>query len=643
MCSYADVRPKHGYVAMTAVYCIKMTERDDTNEAIIWHNISVGICNGRSGQCNACRIGTRLGVSDLWTLNLNTWEAYDLSFISRQLKKYLFFEEPEKLEKFILKPDGGTAGSKGAGTGSFEKVREKKIAESDKPPEPGDEVKSDIDSNLTHMKDVYSIPVNSDIILREFDITYGCKSVRAFIIFFDGMTDREVINNYILKPLMVNSVMPLKDTAENLEDYVVRQLMPHCQVNIDMSYKKAVDTVNFGGCVLFVDGLDVCFTADVKGWDHRGVEKPNNEIIIKGPQEAFNEVLRTNSAQIRKRLKDEDLIVEDVIVGKVSRTPCSIMYIKDVANEALVAEVRRRLEGVEVDYMLDAGALEQLIEDSTVYPSPQVISTERPDYVAELLVSGRVAIIVDGSPNALVVPITAFDLMHSPEDNYIRFPYVNLLRYIRYIAGFLALLLPGLYVAITNYHQEMIPTDLLLAIEASREKVPFPSLVEILLMEISFELIREAGLRVPGPIGPTLGIIGALILGQAAVAANIVSPILIIIVAVTGIGSFAIPNYSLAYSVRIMRFGFIFLGAMAGFLGITLGLFIIGNWSTALKSFGVPFTAPLGPRTSGRYKNVIFKAPEWKLEYRPDYLNTKKKRKQDEHSMKWKRDTEKRK
>lgn len=566
-----------------------------------------------------------------------------MSFISRQLKKYLFFEEPEKQEKFILKPDSKPAGNKSQENDSFEKVKEKKIAESDQPPEPGDEVKSDINANLLHMKDVYSIPVNSDIILREFDIVYGCMSVRAFIIFFDGMTDREVINNYILKPLMVNSIMPLKDTAESLEDYIVRQLMPHCQVSINKAYKKAVEEVNFGGCALFVDGLAVCFTADVKGWDHRGIEKPNNEIIIKGPQEAFNEVLRTNSAQIRKRLKDEDLIVEDVLVGKVSRTPCSIMYIKDVVNEALVAEIRRRLEGIRVDYLLDAGALEQLIEDSTIYPSPQMISTERPDYVSELLVSGRVAIIVDGSPNVLVVPITAYDLMHSPEDNYIRYPYVNLLRYIRYVAGFLALLLPGLYVAVTNYHHEMIPTDLLLAIEASREKVPFPSLVEILLMELSFELIREAGLRVPGPIGPTLGIIGALILGQAAVAANIVSPILIIIVAVTGIGSFAIPNYSLAYSIRILRFAFIFLGVLAGFLGITMGLFIAGSWSTALKSFGVPFMAPLGPRTSNKFKNVIFKAPEWKMENRPDYLNTKKKKMQDKYSMQWKQDGKKKK
>ncbi len=565
-----------------------------------------------------------------------------MSFIKEQIKKYLFFKEPEKQERFILKPDEDSLKQRNRDTNSLQSVLERKSAQQEKSPEPGDAIDKDIEVNLQRIKATYSIPLNSDIAIREFDIIYESKSIRAFIAFFDGMTDREIINSFILKPLMVNAAMEIKDVADSLEDYIARQLMPHCQMKIEKSYENVVNEINFGGCGLFVDGLSVCFSSDVKGWDHRGIEKPNNEIVIRGPQEAFNETLRTNSAQIRKRLKDKDLIVEDVVVGRVSKTACSIMYIRDVVNEKLVAETRRRLEGIYIDYLLDSGVLEQLIEDSTVYPSPQMISTERPDYVSELLVAGRVAIIVSGSPNVLVIPTTFFDLMHSAEDTYLRYPYVNLLRYIRYVSGFLALLLPGLYLAITNYHQEMVPTDLLLAIGASREKVPFPSIVEIMLMELSFELIREAGVRVPGPIGPTLGIIGALILGQAAVAANIVSPILIIIVAVTGIGSFAIPNYSLAYSIRIMRFAFIILGALAGFLGITLGLFILGLWSTSLKSFGVPFMAPLGPRTSNRFKNVMFKAPEWRLENRPDYLNTKKNMKQEHYSMRWKTDKKKR-
>ena len=254
-----------------------------------------------------------------------------------------------------------------------------------------------------------------------------------------------------------------------------------------------------------------------------------------------------------------------------------------------------------------------------------------------MLTEGRVAIIVNGSPFALVMPITINDLIHSPEDLYLRFPYANLLRIIRIFAIFMSVMLPGIYLAITNFHHEMIPTDLLFAIEASREKVPFPSLVEILIMEISFELIREAGIRIPGPIGPTLGIIGALILGQAAVAANIVSPVMVIIVAVTGIGSFAIPNFSLGFAFRVMRFAYIFLGAMVGFLGIATGAFIQGVWLINAKSFGVPFISPYAPKTAGSYIDGFFRAPVWKQEKRPDFVNPKDVERQPKISRKWRR------
>lgn len=605
-----------------------------------------------------------------------------MSSIGSKIKRIIFFYEPEKQEQFILKEpgeaqgakqdvtqqgnvqgtkgkdnkvnnnSGSTAGNESgskmdkkfgkrpdiiiSGTEPISSKSQKKPKEPQKTPKPSDKISGDINVNLEYMKKRFSIPLNCDIILREFSINYKNELIRAFIMFYDGMTDRGIINSSILRPLMLDSITEIIEYESNLQDFILRQLLPHNQIKVESTYSKAIDEINFGGCALFADGLPISFTADVKGWEHRGIEKPNNEIVIRGPLEGFNELLRTNTAQIRKRLKDENLIVDDVAVGKVSKTPCSMLYIKNVTNESLVDEVRRRLENINVDYMLDSGILEQLIEDSTIYPSPQMISTERPDYVSEMLVAGKVVIIVSGSPNVLVVPVTVYELMHSAEDIYIRYPYANLLRSVRYFALFLALLLPGIYIAIVNYHHEMIPTDLLIAIEASREKVPFPSIVELLLMEMSFELIREAGVRVPGPIGPTLGIIGALILGQASVAANIVSPILIIIVAVAGIGSFALPNYSLAYSIRIMRFAFILLGSIAGFLGITLGLFLLGVWSTGMKSFGVPFAAPFGPRTSKTNRNTLFRAPEWKLEFRPDYLNTKKKTRQDKYSMGWK-------
>jgi spore germination protein KA len=210
-----------------------------------------------------------------------------------------------------------------------------------------------------------------------------------------------------------------------------------------------------------------------------------------------------------------------------------------------------------------------------------------------------------------------------------------MLRIVRIISIFFSLLLPGVYLAITNFHQEMIPTDLLFAIGAARERVPFPTLVEILIMEFAFELIREAGIRIPGPIGPTLGIIGALILGQAAVAANIVSPILIIIVAVTGIGNFASPNFSQGFAFRIMRFGFIFMGSLSGFLGITTGLFILGLVLCHSKSFGVPFVSPFAPKTRGSFAADVLKLPLWKMESRPDYLNPKDRYRQPKISRGW--------
>ena len=433
-----------------------------------------------------------------------------MSFTWENLKKILFFSEPKKQEHFILKSSknakNGAAGKESANDRIKKKIKEK-MEEDKRAHAPSDKVAKDSDANLEYMKKVYSIPLNSDIIIREFMILYRNKSVKAFIIFFDGLVNRELINNHILVPLMVSSIYELKDIKDDLKEYISERLLPHCQVSIEKSYGKIIEKVNFGGCALFVDGLEVSFTADVKGWEHRSVEKPNNEIVIRGPQEAFNEILRTCTAQVRKRLKDEDLIVEDITVGKISKTPCSMLYIKDIANERLVDETRRRLESINVDYMLDSGTLEQLIEDSSIFPSPQAISTERPDYVSEMLSNGRIAIVVSGSPIVLVVPVTAFDLMHSAEDLYIRYPYVNLLRFIRYSALFLALLMPGIYLAIVNYHQDMIPTDLLLAVEASRERVAFPSLVEILLMELSFELIRKQESGFPDQSGPRLALL----------------------------------------------------------------------------------------------------------------------------------------
>jgi spore germination protein KA len=581
----------------------------------------------------------------------------NLARIRKTIKDLLFFREPKKREHFILidnaygrkKESNAKHKYKQKGkikkdtlqnlfTGDSEKNKSSKTAENnEKRAGKGEKISKDIFANLEYMKKVYNIPINGDVIIREFYINVDGKVVATFIIFIDGLIDRTVINDSILKPLMLLSNMDINKKNENIGEYVKNHLLPQNQLKITDEYRTVIDEINFGGCGIFVDGSSIAFAADVKGWEHRGVERPNTEIVLRGPQEGFTEVLRVNTALVRKTLKDEDLIIESLEIGERSKTACVMMYIKDITNGSLVDEVRKRLKSIKIDYLIDSGELEQLMEDSTFLLAPQVIATERPDKAASLLSEGRVAVIVNGSPFALIVPATFMGLIHSPEDSYVRFPYANFMRFVRITGIFLTLLLPALYIAITNFHHEMIPTPLLLAIESSREKLPFPSIVELIIMEVAFELIREAGIRIPGPIGPTLGIIGALILGQAAVAANIVSPILIIIVAVTGIGSFAVPNYSLAFSFRVLRFAYIIFGAMAGFLGVTAGVFIHSLFLVSAKSFGVPFMTPFGPITANVLNDEITRAPIWRQENRPDFLEVKDTEKQPHISRGWRR------
>jgi len=543
------------------------------------------------------------------------------------IKQIMTFKEPDKIETFILKETENEG-------------EQSESSNANKDEDKNNKINSSLDENIKLMKKVYSIPISGDVILREFDIAAKDKVYHAFIIFIDGMVDRSIINEFILQPLMLLSNMEITNNAEGLIAYVKNHILPQGQLTMASEIKEIVGQVNFGGCAIFIEGLDSVIIADVKGWEHRGIERPNNELVLRGPQEGFNELLRANTALVRKFLLDENLIVENMTAGKRSRTPCAVLYIKDIANDSLVEEVKRRISGIKVNYVLNSGELEQLIEDSTFLPSPQIISTERPDKTAGSLIEGKVAVIVNNSPNVLIMPVTFTALMQSPEDYFSRFPYGSFMRIIRLIGYLMALLLPGLYVAVTTFHQEMIPTDLLMSIEGARERVPFPSVFEILLMEVSFDLIREAGVRIPGPIGPTLGIIGALILGQAAVAANIVSPILIIIVAMTGIGGYTIPDYSLALTIRILRYAYIALGALAGLLGITTGIFMQGLLIVSTKSFGVPFFAPFGPVTGKKLADALIKAPVWKQDKTPDFLNTKKSNRQEGKSRTWRENKE---
>ena len=517
------------------------------------------------------------------------------------------------------------------------------------------EIFPSIDVTIEYIKVKYSLLINNDIILREFTLTARNKQYRAFLLFVDGMVNIDLVNNYVLKPLMLknnansfdgnqnqviseavtNNITVRKVKKFDIKDYILNSLLPQNNIKVKSEFKDIFASINSGNCALFVDTLNIAFDIDVKGFKLRSVSKPENEVVIRGPQEAFIENIRVNTTLIRRIINNENLIIENMQIGSLSHTACALCYMKNIANDDLVAEAKYRLNNINIDYLISSGQLEQLIEDNSKYSLPQVIATERPDKAATHLLEGRIVILVNGSPYALVVPATFIDFLESPEDNNIKFQFANLLKVIRIAALMITLLLPGIYVAITSFHQEFIPTELLFAIVASRATVPFSIIFEIIIMELSFELIREAGLRVPTPIGPTLGIIGALIIGQAAVNAGIVSPILIIIVAITGITSFAIPDYYLAFHCRVSRFAYIILGYLAGLLGIAVGAFIHLLIATKIQSFGVSYLDPYIP-SKGKIFTGIFTAPTWKREKRADFLDTKKAEKQEHISMKWK-------
>lgn len=509
---------------------------------------------------------------------------------------------------------------------------------------------SDLPSNLEYIKTRYNKLINSDIIIREFTLSAKNRQYKAFLLFIDGMVDSNLINDFILKPLMSkNSTMKddiLSELTQNkitirkvkkvdIEEYISNCLLPQNNIKKETEFDSIVSGVNSGDCALFIDTLDSAFAIEVKGFKQRNVDAPNNEIIIKGPQEAFVENLRINTSLLRRIVNTEKLIIENITVGDITKTKCAVCYIENITNDDLVAEVKYRMNNLEIDSLLSSGQLEQLIVDDNQLGIPEVLSTERPDKTAKYLLQGRVIVLVNGSPYSLIMPATLIDFMSSPEDTNLKPYFANFLKTLRFISCIITLLLPGLYVAVTSFHQEILPTELLYSILSTREIVPFPIIFEIIIMEVSFELIREAGLRVPSPIGPTIGIVGALVLGQAAVSANIVSPILIIIVAITGIASFAIPDFSFGFHLRFFRFIFILLGYMAGFLGISMGILVYISILCNVRSFGIPFMVPFAPATNSK-GNSYFIPPIWKQEYRATYLAPKKQKAQEHISMKWK-------
>ena len=425
-------------------------------------------------------------------------------------------------------------------------------------------------------------------------------------------------------PLMIGvrevEPTPLQVKKDILKTITTRSL-PITEISEVQEIDEVIDAILSGETVLFLDGYASAIKLSSRGWPNRGIEESSSETAYRGPRDAFNETLKFNISLIRRRIKDPKLKVKMHMVGRRSKTDVAIMYIEDIANDMFIDEVNKRLDNIDVDAIIESSILEEFIQDNPYSPFPQIENTERPDAAASSIYEGRIVIVVDNTPSVLIIPATIGTLMQSTEDYYSRWPIATIVRVIRYIAAFVAVAAPALYISVTSFDPGVLPTRLAFYVSGTRVNVPFPSVIEALLMEITIEFLREAGSRISGPIGTTIGIVGGLIIGQAAVEAGIVSPLMIIIVAITAIATFTLPSYEFAAALRFYRFVLILFAAVLGLYGVMLGFIILMTHVVKLNSFGIPFSSPytgLG-LTSGDIKDTLIRVPIRNLKYRPKF------------------------
>lgn len=469
-----------------------------------------------------------------------------------------------------------------------------------------------------------------DLIYREFEVGQVLK-VKMVLIYIDGLTDSNTISDHIIRSLFYEE--ELKSLTESgfrttILESIKREGLSAADIKEEFHIEKLLDSILIGDTLLLIENVDIGVVISTKKFPSRGVDEPKTETVIRGPRDGFTEILRTNTGLVRRRIKDTNLKSKMYQIGRRSRTSVVMMYIEDIVDKDIVTEVNNRLNSIDIDAVLDSSILENLIEDNYLSPFPQMNNTERPDEVAGGLYEGRVVLIVDNSPFALLIPGTLGTQLQSTEDYYTRWTEATPIRLLRFIAIFLTLLSPALYVAITAFHPGLLPTKLIYFIAASRVNVPFPAVIETVIMEVTMELIRESGTRISGPVGTTIGIVGGLIIGQAAVEAGIVSPIIIIVVAITAIASFAIPTYELSAALRIARFIFVLLAAVLGLYGIMLGLILLASHLLKLNSFGIPYMSPysgLGVK-EGDLKDTAVKIPIQYLLRRPGFTSPTNKR-----------------
>ncbi|MCD9024963.1 spore germination protein [Cohnella silvisoli] len=467
-----------------------------------------------------------------------------------------------------------------------------------------EEIPTELVKMITQLECVFSD--TPDLIMRKLRIKQTGE--QAVLTYLDGLTDKISINQDVLRPLLF-------EAGSGEAGGELMMTVGHIEPQLNWSQIKL--SILQGSSVLFVDGRSEAYSLDTKGWPQRAIEDPQLEASLKGAHQGFVETGEQNIALIRRYIPNRELKLKRLTVGQRGQTTVSVLYLEDVVNPNLLKRLIERIQQIDVDVIINTGELTEFIEDSPFSIFPQLISTERPDAAASQILQGRCVIVVDRSPSVLVTPVSFMSFFQNVDDYSTRWPISTFLRLLRLFAFFTAAFLPGIYIAVISYHFEIIPLKLLLTLGESRGQVPFPPFVEAIFMEITLEMLREAGIRLPAPVGQTVGIVGGIVIGQAVVQAGLISNIMVIIVSFTAISSFILPNFDMVAAARLIRFMLMVLATLFGFVGLIIGLMIMIGHLIALKSLGVPYGSPFAPVRFTDWKDTLVRVPLWLMNKRP--------------------------